>query len=58
MVTIEWKSLTGPTVPTGDAPRVVSSPIQHQGVREALRNAFTSPPELPHDIARLLAKLA
>jgi hypothetical protein len=58
MVTIEWKSPTELPVQAGETHGVVAAPIQHQGVREALVNAFASPSELPRDLAKLLAKLS
>jgi hypothetical protein len=43
----------------GEPGRIVSTPIEHQGVRNALRGAFRDKPDmaLPDDMRQLLAKM-
>jgi hypothetical protein len=59
MVSLGWKSLTE-TPPAGEPGRTVSAPIEHQGVRNALRGAFREADEettIPEDMRQLLARL-
>lgn len=58
MVTLGWKPLTEKP-PLGGQPRTVSAPIEHQGVRNALRGAFQEKGDkmIPEDMHQLLAKM-
>ncbi|WBO22024.1 hypothetical protein [Sphingomonas abietis] len=57
MVTQGWKSLTDVAPPQDGRLRIVSPPIEHLGVRNALRGAFPCSDAPPTDFDRLLAKL-
>jgi hypothetical protein len=58
MVTLGWKSLTEKP-PLGGQGRTVAAPIEHQGVRNALRGAFQEKGDklIPEEMRQLLAKM-
>lgn len=57
MVTPNWKSLTDRSAGPDGPARIVSDPIEHQGVRDALRGAYGRHEEMPREFQVLLAKI-
>jgi hypothetical protein len=57
MVTQGWKSLTEVAERSDGGTRMVSAPVEHLGVRNALRGAFVCVDDAPIDFGRLLAKI-
>jgi hypothetical protein len=58
MATPGWTSLTEKPASVGQ-PRTVSAPIEHQGVRNALRGAFQEKGDklIPEDMRQLLTRI-
>jgi len=57
MVTLGWKSLTEAEPRSEGRIRTVSDPVEHQGVRNALRASFDCGKDVPAEFAKLLNKI-
>jgi hypothetical protein len=57
MVTLGWKSLTEAEPRSGGRIRTVSDPVEHQGVRDALRSSFDCGRDMPADFEKLLNRI-
>jgi hypothetical protein len=57
MVTPGWKSLTEAEPRSDGRIRTVSDPIEHQGVRDALRSSFDCGKTLPTEFQTLLNRI-
>jgi hypothetical protein len=57
MVTQGWKYLTEVTPRSDGKARLVAAPLEHMGIRNALRGVFACAEETPIDFDRLLAKI-
>lgn len=61
MATRDWKSGSDESgkAPPGGEGQILSAPIEHQGVRNALRGAFRAceTKAIPDEMGQLLAKL-
>ena len=57
MVTLGWKSLTEAEPRSDGRIRTVSDPVEHQGVRSALRASFDCGKDMPAEFAKLLNQI-
>jgi hypothetical protein len=57
MVTQGWKSMPEVQRRSGGRIRIVSDPIEHQGVRNALRDSFDCGKDMPAEFEQLLHKI-
>jgi hypothetical protein len=57
MVTPSWKSLTEAEPRSDGRIRTVSDPVEHQGVRNALRASFDCGRALPDELQTLLNRI-
>lgn len=57
MVTQGWKSLTEAEPRSNGLVRMVSAPVEHQGVRNALRASFDCGKDMPAEFERLLSRM-
>ena len=57
MVTTGWKSLTESEPRSDGRVRMVSAPVEHQGVRDALRVSFDCGKTMPADFEKLLNRI-
>ncbi len=58
MVTLDWKNLAERADGKDPYARMLSDPIGHQGLRNALRRAYPNLGEdLPDDLRKLLARI-
>ncbi len=53
----DWKSGNAGDARFGSAAKILSAPVADQGVRNALRDAFSCTKDAPDDFDRLLALL-
>jgi hypothetical protein len=57
MVTHGWTYLTEVTPRSGGKTRLVAAPLEHLGIRNALRGVYACADDTPIDFDRLLAKI-
>jgi hypothetical protein len=57
MVTLGWKSLTEAQPRSDGRVRTVCDPVEHQGVRNALRTSFDCGKDMPVEFESLLNKI-
>jgi hypothetical protein len=57
MVTQGWTYLTEVTPRSDGKTRLVAPPVEHQGIRNALRGIYACAEDTPIDFDRLLAKI-
>jgi hypothetical protein len=57
MVTLDWKSLTEAEPRSNGRIRTVSDPVEHQGVRNALRASFDCGQNVPAELGDLLNRI-
>lgn len=57
MVTRSWKSLTEGDARSDGRIRMVSAPVEHQGVRDALRVSFDCGKDMPAEFEKLLNRI-
>jgi len=57
MVTLGWKSLTEAEARSDGRTRTVADPVEHQGVRNALRASFDCGKATPAEFEKLLNRI-
>ena len=57
MVPQGWKYLTEVTPRSDGKTRLVTAPVEHLGIRNALRDIYTCTDDTPVDFDQLLAKI-
>ena len=57
MVTSGWKSQTESEPRSNGRVRMVAAPVEHQGVRDALRASFDCGKDMPAEFAKLLNRI-